>query len=95
MSNKEKQQVYNKVKLYQCSTDWQQFKELRHKVCSLMRKQHWQYLTNILTTTDDYGNANKPLWHYIKCRCQDTVGIGTLNAPDGTTVNHPNEKLNF
>ena len=49
-------------------------------------------LTNILTTTDDYGNANKPLWHYIKCQHQDKVGIGTLNAPDDTAVIHPDEK---
>lgn len=85
--------MYNKAKLYQHSTDWQQFKELRHKVHSLLREQHWQYLTNILTNiltiTNDYGNANKPLWQYIKCQCQDKVGIGTLNASDSAAVIHP------
>ena len=57
-----------------------------------MRKQHWQYLNNILTGTDDCGNANKPLWHYIKCRRQDKVGIGTLNASNGAPVIHSIEK---
>ena len=49
-------------------------------------------ISNILITTDDYGNANKPLWHHIKCRRQDKVGIGTLNAADGTAVIYPDEK---
>ena len=84
--------MYNKAKLYQHPADWQEFKDLRYKVCSLMHKQHWQYLNNILTGTDDCGNANKPLWHYIKCRRQDKVGIGTLNASNGAPVIHSIEK---
>ena len=57
-----------------------------------MHKKHWQYLTNILVTTDDYRNATKPLWYYINCQSQDKVGIETLNAPGGTAVIYPDEK---
>ena len=38
---RKKQCVYNKAKLYQCPIAWQQFKDLQHQVCSLLRKQHW------------------------------------------------------
>ena len=89
---RKRQRVYNKVKLSQHPADWQEFKGLQYKVCSLMRKQHWQYLNNILTGTDDCENANKPLWHYIKCRRQDKVGIGTLSASNGAPVIHSIEK---
>ena len=57
-----------------------------------MHKKYWQCLTNILTTTDGYRNATKPLWYYINCRSQDEVSIGMLNAPDGTAVIYPDEK---
>ena len=32
------------------------------------------------------------MWHYIKCRRQDKVGIGNLNAADGIAVILPDEK---
>ena len=87
---RKKQCVYNKAKLYQCPTVWQQFKDLQHQVRSLLCKQHWQYLSNIFTTTDE--KTNKPLWRYIKCRRHDKVGIGTLHTPNNTPVIHPGKK---
>ena len=61
------------------------------KFCSLLHIQHWQYLSNIFTTTDD----NKPLWHYIVLSIGDMtteVGIGTLHTPNSTPVIHPGKK---
>ena len=71
---------------------WQQFKDLQHQVRSLLCKQHWQYLSNIFTTTDK--NTNKSLWHYIIIISVGdmTVDIGTLHTPNGTPVIHPGKK---
>jgi len=75
---------HNKAKLHHHPEDWQQFKGFQHQVHSLMCRQHWQYLSNILTTTDEI--VNKLLWHYIKHRWQDKIDIGILNNSNGTLV---------
>ena len=87
---RKKQRVYNKAKLYQCPTAWKQFKDLQHQIRSLLRKQHWQYLSDIFNNCDE--NTNKSLWRYIESRRHDKVGIGTLHTPNGTPVIHPGKK---
>jgi len=34
----------------------------------------------------------KHFWYYIKGKCQDKIGIGTLKNQSGSIVTHPSEK---
>ena len=53
----------------------------------LLRQQHTNYLTNILST-----DVRKHFWKYIKSKRKDSVGISTLKTPDGCVVSNSLEK---
>lgn len=74
-----KQRIYRRAKRYQLPQDWQLFKEIQHEVKSRLRKQHWQYVNNIISSDND-TTKDKLFWRYIKGRRQDRVGIGTLKV---------------
>ena len=60
-----KQRVYRKAKQFQNPHDWKHFKELQYQVRSCLRRQHWKYINNMITTHNT-TSKNKLFWHYIK-----------------------------
>ena len=87
---RKKQRTYNYAKYYNDELKWKEYKELSQKVCKLLRQQHTNYLTNILST--DVLNNRKLFWKYVKSKRKDSVGISTLKTPDGCVVSNSLDK---
>ena len=59
-----------------------------------MYQQYKQYLSNLIDSQDNSNNL-KGFWHYIKGKCQDNVGIGTLNNQANYMVTDSTEKADI
>ena len=66
------------------------YKEIQHKLRSLLRHQHTDYLTNILSSSD--CDNRKLFWKYIKNKRKDSVGISTPKSQNSSVVSDPTEK---
>ena len=85
-----KLRIYRKAKQFQNPHNWQVFKDLQREIRSCLRRQHWKYINNIITT-DNGINKNKLFWHYIKGERQDKTGIIIFKLPH-CEVTDPIEK---
>ena len=71
-----KRRVYKKAR--NGSTDHRTlFTQLQNATRDALRKSHWNYVNDILQTTQETGN-NKPFWSYIKSQKQDSTGVAPL-----------------
>ena len=57
----------------------------------MLKSQHKPYLMNMISSPSN----KKPLWHYIKSRRQEHIGISTLkDSTSGHVITNPVEKAN-
>ncbi len=62
---KRKCRMFIKARKSKKHSDWEKFKDYKRFVANEIKKAHWQYLNEILSTSLEENNS-KPFWRYIK-----------------------------
>ena len=64
---------------------------MRHKC----KETYNQFMSDLMTQTDDHQIHNKRFWKYIKSRRCDQIGISTLKDEIGRSVSDGEKKANL
>ena len=58
---------------------WAKYKLCKWQTQRAIRSTRWSFLKNFLNLSESLEQTNsKPLWHYIKSKCQDGNGVSLL-----------------
>ena len=87
-----KQRRYNKAKINGRKEDWDEFRKIRQTVHTELKKEHENYVNNMLDSGD---KTTKRFWKYIKSQRKDASGIPVLRRPDGSEATETIEKCNI
>ena len=82
--------LHKKAKKSNCPLKWEQFREARKAVKKELKKQHNNYVKNMV---DNLKENPQAMWKYIKSKRLENVGIPTLKQSDRSFISDQ-EKAN-
>ena len=85
-----KQRSYNKAKKSKKKQNWAKYRIKQKVVQREMRKAHWSYVNNVLTS-GPVEESSKRFWKYVKNKKQDNIGVAPLKK-DGVLYRENREK---
>jgi len=95
---RQKQRRYNAAKAHNNHKDWQRYREVRKQVHEELKREHKNYIRQLLetdTNTDqDTQNTRitKKFWAYVRAKRKDISGIQMLQREDGSEATEASEK---
>ena len=90
-----KRRAYQRAKTSGKQQDWDIYKEVKKAMRHKCKETYNQFMSDLMTQTDDHQIHNKRFWKYIKSRRCDQVGISTLKDEIGRSVTDGDKKANL
>ena len=88
---KKKKKLLRKSKKYGWKEVEERFNHLKRETQRDLRREHNQYVENLLQEDGENTSTNKKFWSYIKHKRSDNSGIGTLKV-NSVIITDPKEK---
>ena len=70
------------------NSDLTKYNQHKSIIKTLLRQKQWNYVNVILNKSLEHGN-NKPLWKYIKAKCNDNIVVAAIK---NNSILHHNSK---